>query len=379
MTYFPPPHPAPWKRAMPGETGLAQAAVAAAARHASENETPWSRDLAQMVASDFQEQPPWNETLGPVRPRGGPNGLLLRHGYVVAEWGDTARVDMTFSVAKSYLSILAGLAWDRGLIKDPHDKVRLAAGDGGFDPPHNDAITWHQLLQQTSEWEGSLWDKPDLVDRNRAVGGRQSAAPKGSHRDLLTPGEFWEYNDVRVNRLSLALLRLWRRPLPEVFRELLMDPIGASPEWEWHGYRNSWVEIDGRRVQSVSGGGHWGGGAFISAADQSRIGLMLLRRGLWGNRRILSEAWIERMLDPCPLFANYGYLWWLNTGGALYLNSSEQSYYARGAGGNLTWIDPQNDLVAVLRWTNPAAIDGFMKLVTGAVVSGSGAAEAEGI
>ena len=99
-----------------------------------------------MVADDFDERPPWNETLGPVRPRGGPNGLLLRGGLVVAEWGDTTRVDMTFSVAKSYLSILAGLAWDRGLIGDPHEKVRLTVDDGGFDPPHNDAITWHHLL-----------------------------------------------------------------------------------------------------------------------------------------------------------------------------------------------------------------------------------------
>ena len=368
MSYFPPPYPAPWKRATPGEAGLAAQAVAAAAWHASENETPWSRDLDRMVASDFAEHPPWNETLGPVRARGGPNGLLLRNGLVVAEWGDAAPVDMTFSVAKSYLSILAGLAWDRGLIKDPHEEVRLAVDDGGFAPPRNAPITWHHLLQQTSEWEGTLWDKPDLVDRHRTVGGRPSTAPKGTHRDLRPPGEFWEYNDVRVNRLSLALLRLWRRPLSEVFGELVVEPIGASPDWEWHGYRNSWVEIDGRRVQSVAGGGHWGGGVFISARDQARIGLMLLRRGIWDGRRILSEAWIDRLLEPCPLYRNYGYLWWLNTGRALYPSASEGSYYARGAGGNLTWIDPQNDIVAVLRWTDPAAMDGFMKLTTAAVI-----------
>jgi CubicO group peptidase (beta-lactamase class C family) len=362
MTDLPPPHPAAWIGAPPAEDALDPATLGAAARHAAECETPWSRDLTQMVAGDFQERPPWNETLGPVRPRGGPNGLVLRGGRIAAEWGDTTRADMTFSVAKSYLSILAGLAWDRGLIGDPHDKVRLTVDDGGFDPPHNDGITWHHLLQQTSEWEGVLWDKPDLIDRNRSAGGRPSTAPKGTHRDLQKPGEFWEYNDVRVNRLSLALLRLWRRPLPDVFRELVMDPIGASPDWEWHGYRNSYVEIDGHRVQSVSGGGHWGGGVFISALDQARIGLMLLRRGMWGTSRILSEAWIARMLEPCPLYRNYGYLWWLNTERALYPSASARSYYARGAGGNLTWIDPENDIVAVLRWTAPAAVDEFMKL-----------------
>jgi len=224
-------------------------------------------------------------------------------------------------------------------------------------------------LQQTSEWDGILWDKPDLIDLNRSFCGRPSTAPKGSHRDLRKPGEFWEYNDVRVNRLSLALLRLWGRPLPDVFRELVMDPVGASPEWEWHGYRNSWVEIDGKPMQSVSGGGHWGGGVFISARDQARIGLMLLRRGVWDSRRILSEAWIERMLEPCPLYANYGYLWWLHTGRALYPSASARSYYARGAGGNLTWIDPENDIAAVLRWTDPAAMGGFMKLTMAAVSS----------
>src|SRR5436305_14472847 len=116
MPYFPPPHPA-WECVHPRAAALDDAAVAAAARHSAERETQWSRDLRRMVESDFSEEPPWNEPLGPTRPRGGPNGLVLRHGRIVAEWGDTGRVDMTFSVAKSYLSMLAGLAWDRGLIR----------------------------------------------------------------------------------------------------------------------------------------------------------------------------------------------------------------------------------------------------------------------
>jgi CubicO group peptidase (beta-lactamase class C family) len=362
MPYFPPPHPA-WERRQPETAGLDPAPLAAAARHAAEHETPWGRDLARMIATDFGEEPPWNETLGPVRPRGGPNGLVLRQGAIVAEWGDTAQIDLTFSVAKSYLSILAGLAFDRGLIRDLSEPVGRTVHDGGFEPPHNDRITWHHLLQQTSEWEGELWDKPDLVDRHRSVGGRPAAGKKGTHRELQEPGSFWEYNDVRVNRLALALLRVWRRPLPDVFRELVMDPIGSSADWEWHGYRNSYVEIGGVRMQSVSGGSHWGGGVFIHARDQARIGLMLLRGGVWDGRRILSEDWIARMRVPCPVYPQYGYLWWLNTGRALYPSAPESSYCASGAGGNLTWIDPEHDIVAVLRWIDPAARDGFMRLV----------------
>jgi hypothetical protein len=366
MTHFPAADPA-WEYTEPRAIGLDPAKISDAARHAAEHETKWSRDLLHMVETDFAEMPPWNEALGPVRPRGAPNGVITRGGRIVASWGDTRQVDMTFSIAKSYLSILAGIAWDRAMIPDLDEPVRRRVDDGGFDPPHNDAITWNHLLQQTSEWEGTLWDKPDLIDRNRSVGGRPTEGRKGTHRDLRQPGTFWEYNDVRVNRLSLALMRVWRRPLPEVFRELVMTPIGASADWEWHGYRNSYVEIDGRRMQSVSGGSHWGGGMFIHALDQARIGLLMARGGAWNGRRILSAAWIEKMRVPCPLYPSYGLLWWLNTNRALYPSAPESSYFASGAGGNLTWIDPALDIVAVLRWIDRAATDGFIRRVVEAI------------
>jgi CubicO group peptidase (beta-lactamase class C family) len=368
MSYTPPPHSAEWDR-------QELTALMPAANWAGANEIPWSRDLAIEIPRQFDEEPPWNEVLGPVRPRGGPNGLVLRGGKIAAEWGDTVQIDQTFSVAKSYLSILAGLAFDRGMIRDVHEPVGRTPGidwgdDGGFEGPHNGKITWHHLLQQTSEWEGTLWDKPDLVDRHRTVAGQPQVAQKGTHRDLEEPGGFWEYNDVRVNRLSLALLRLWRRPLPEVFRELIMAPIGASPDWEWRGYRNSTVIVDGKAIESVAGGSHWGGGIFIHARDQARIGLLMQRGGIWNGQRILSQNWIERCRVPCPINRSYGYLWWLNTGQARYPAASAASYCAMGAGGNLTWIDPDHDLVAVLRWTNPAAVGRFMGLVMTAIGAG---------
>ncbi|HEU0218551.1 MAG TPA: serine hydrolase [Stellaceae bacterium] len=366
MSYVPAADPAAWEENK-------SPTFDAAARLAAENEIKWSRDLAVEIPRQFEEQPPWNEVLGPVRPRGGPNGLVLRGGQIVAQWGNTRQIDQTFSVAKSYLSILAGLAVDRGLIRDVREPVARTPGvnwgdDSGFEGSHNSKITWHHLLQQTSEWEGTLWDKPDLIDRNRVAGGVGSrGAKKGTHRDLQEPGGFWEYNDVRINRLSLALLRVWRRPLPEVFRELVMDPIGASGDWEWRGYRNSMALVDGREIESVAGGTHWGGGLFIHARDQARVGLLMQRGGVWDGKRILSEEWIRCSRQPCDLFANYGYLWWLNTEQRRYPSASAASYYAMGAGGNLTWVDPDHDLVAVLRWTDPAAADRFMGLVMAAI------------
>ncbi len=358
--YTPPPHGGDWRRAEDGETGLDAAAISEAATFAAAHETPWARDLQTVIGTGYFEPPPWNEIIGPVEPRGGPNGLVLHRGLIVAEWGDTSRIDMTFSVAKSYLGLLAGLACDQGLIEDLDEAVARRVDDGGFSSPHNAKITWRHLLQQTSEWEGTLWDKPDLVDRNRDLS-LEGRAKKGDPRPLQEPGAFWEYNDVRVNRLALSLLRLFRAPLPEVFADAFMTPLGASAGWRWHGYRNSWVEIDGRRMQSVSGGGHWGGGVFIHARDQARLGLMMLRRGAWQGRRLLSESWIRQSTTPSKLNPQYGFLWWLNTGRRRYPSAPEAGFCASGAGGNLTWVDPENDIVAVLRWIDPAAVDGFLR------------------
>jgi len=337
-----------------------------AVHYALAHETPWPRDLRAHLEAGFFEPPPHNEILGPIRQRGGPNGLILRSSSVLARWGDTQQVDFTFSVATSYLSLLAGIAVGDGLIRELDEPVALTVTDGGFEGPHNGAITWRHLLQQTSEWEGTLFGKSDVIDRNRnlAVEGK---GRKGDARPLRLPGAFWEYNDVRVNRLALALLRLFRRSLPEVFAARIMQPIGASDTWSWHGYRTSMVEIEGRPIESVSGGSHWGGGVAIHAEDQARIGLLMLRRGVWEGRRLLPEAWIEESLRPCALNPNYGLLWWLNTGRTRYPSASETSFFASGAGGNITWIDPDRDLVAVMRWMDPSAVDGFIRSTVNAI------------
>jgi CubicO group peptidase (beta-lactamase class C family) len=333
-----------------------------AARYAAAHETPWPRDLRAHLEGGFFEPPPFNEVLGPIRPRGAPNGLVLHRGDIVVRWGDTRQIDFTFSVAKSYLSLLAGIASGDGLIADLDEPVARTVADGGFEGPHNGAITWRHLLQQTSEWEGTLFGKSDVIDRNRnlAVEGK---GRKGDARPLREPGSFWEYNDVRVNRLALSLLLLFRRPLPAVFAERIMQPIGASSDWSWHGYRTSSVEIDGRMIESVSGGSHWGGGIAIHAEDQARIGMLMLRRGVWEGRRLLPEQWIAESVTPCALNPNYGLMWWLNTRRTRYPSASERSFYASGAGGNITWVDPDNDLVAVMRWMDPASVDGFIARV----------------
>ncbi len=317
------------------------AAVEFAKQHANED----SKDLAQVIAASFSREPHFS-LIGPTKPRGDANGMIIRGGYIVAEWGDTDRVDMTFSVTKSYLSTVAGLALDQGLIRDVHDPVRVYVRDGTFDSSHNSKITWHHLLNQTSDWSGELWGKPDWADRPTGDDPQQ-----WPHRQLREPGTFMKYNDVRVNLLAYALTHVFRKPLPVVLCEQIMDPIGASPTWRWHGYENSWFNIDGQRIQSVSGGGHWGGGMFIATRDQARFGLLFLRNGAWRDQQLVSKQWIAAAMTPTDVRRDYGYMWWLNTDKARIAAAPASSFYAAGFGGNYIFVDRDNDLVVVLRWT----------------------------
>ena len=211
-----------------------------------------------------------------------------------------------------------------------------------------------------------MWGKSEQIDRNRLVSYDGHSSDKGKDRALAEPGGFWEYNDVRVNRLSLSLLRRFGRPLPEIFAERIMAPVGASRDWRWEGYRNSFVEIGGRTMQSVPGGGHWGGGVFIHAEDQARVALLMLRRGRWGSRAVLAEDWVRESLTPCALNPNYGLLWWLNTGRMRFPAAPEESFFALGTGGNICWIDPGTDIVAVLRWIHTDQADAFIAAVMSA-------------
>src|SRR5699024_8766571 len=152
-------------------------------------------------------------------------------------------------------ALLAGVAFDRGLIKDVHDPIQRQLPGIGFDDPHNRSITWEHMLHQTSEWQGVCFGFPDQADHFRTVTfGKPTDQPKGTLRKHHQPGTYWEYNDVRINQLSLALLHLFGQPLPHVFDEAIMQPLGATSDWRWVGYDNSWVEINGTSMQSVPGG-----------------------------------------------------------------------------------------------------------------------------
>jgi CubicO group peptidase (beta-lactamase class C family) len=354
-----------WQRRTPAQVGMDAAAIDAAVKFAVANENQAPKDLAAAHAAGIGASEPFDTPIGPFKPRSALNGLIVKNGYVVADWGDTSRVDVTHSVTKTFLSTVAGLAVQQGLIRDVNDRARgyMPPGVDLFEAPKNRPITWDHLLRQTSDWQGTLWGKPDWADRPEGKPG------EWANRRLHEPGTHYKYNDVRVNVLALAALHVWRRPLPEVLREEVMEPIGASSTWRWHGYDNSWIDLDGRKVQSMTGGGHWGGGMFINAWDMARFGYLFLRSGKWKDRQIVSEKWIEAARTPGPANSTYGYMnWFLNTGRKPLPSVPESSVTFRGNGANIIYVDWQNDLVVVVRWIGGGnALDEFLGKVVGAI------------
>ena len=137
-----------------------------------------------------------------------------------------------------------------------------------------------------------MWGKQDNFIGKEAFGEGEMKP-----REQKKPGTYYEYNDVRINRFALSLLRAFNKPVPDVFRDEVMDPIGASNTWRWIPYHNSWVELNGRKVASVSGGTRWGGGMWINSYDMARFGYLWLRGGKWGDKQILPAGVREGGVD----------------------------------------------------------------------------------
>ena len=346
-----------WDEKLPENVSIDSKKLNEAIQFAIINENGVEKDLRIAIIKSFGNEPNFR-IKGPTKKRGNPNGLIIKNGYIIGKWGETKRVDMTFSVTKSYLSTTAAIAFDKELIS-LDDKLVNYVWDGKFDDPHNSQITWHHLLNQSSQWSGNLFGTYDWADRPP----RGLTLEEIKKQTLLPPGKDYKYNDVRVNLLSYSLLNVFRIPLPKVLKKYVMDPIGASNTWRWYGYDESMKIIDGVDVQSVSGGGHFGGGMFISSEDHARFGLLFLRDGLWKGKRLISSEWINKMRIPSDNNSSYGYMWWLNRDQRKWEGLSENIYYGSGFGGNYVIVVPDHDIVIVARWIDSSKIGELVKKV----------------
>jgi CubicO group peptidase (beta-lactamase class C family) len=352
-----------------GEAGRERIAAALGDIELIEPELP--REMSAWLAKTLADEP-WPHVMGPLLDRGAPNGVVWVGGEEVARWGDPTRREMAFSIAKSALGTVAGLAFDDGLLPDLDQPVvaqvpLTAFGGDAYGPgvPDDAAaarrITWRHLLTQTSDWRGTLFDIPWWADPQ----GKQARdAP------VMEAGTNFSYNDVRTNLCSLALAHLRGESNAAALGARVLEPIGVEPGWSWHGLDQMRTRpAGGEEVRVTTGGSHWGGGLWLTGEDLARFGRLHLDGGEWEGRRVLSEEWCRRMLVPSDARPAYGLMWWRNPeagvpagedgssplgalarADAFYPGAGVRGFAAHGTGEQIVWCDPDRDLVAVVRW-----------------------------
>jgi CubicO group peptidase (beta-lactamase class C family) len=280
--------------------------------------------------------------------------VVARHGVLVYEryfagedqnWGKplgrvTYNADMVHdlrSVTKSLTSLVVGIAVDRGWIKDLDAPVLSFFPEyGDLHSPEKDRITLRHLLMMST---GLAWDEstPYSDPQNSETQLYQAADP---YRYVLErpianpPGEIFNYITGAPSVLGAVLCKVTGKPLDQLEKEVLFEPLGIA-DAEWTHFDN--------------GDPMAGGGLRLRPRDLAKIGQLVLARGAWNGRQIVSAAWIEQSTAPrlnAYSMYFYGYQWWL---GRSLVNGRQVDWVAgRGYGGQRLFIVPSEDIVVVV-------------------------------
>jgi CubicO group peptidase (beta-lactamase class C family) len=256
--------------------------------------------------------------------------VIARHGQLVYEHyfvGKDQRLgmplgDVSFdagkkhdlrSISKSVTSLLVGIALDRGLLTDLDAPVFSFFPEyGDLRTPEKDRMTLRHLLTMSS---GFAWDETSVAYTNPLnTYWQMDTAPRSDHFVLAQPlaaqsGEVFNYNTGTTNLLGLILRKVSGKRLDAFAKETLFDPLGIE-DWDW--------DYDAGFNPAA------GSGLRLRQRDLAKIGQLVLERGKWHGRQIVSSSWIEdsttprlsgndatMMLMRPEGITSYGYLWWL--------------------------------------------------------------------
>jgi len=266
--------------------------------------------------------------------------MIVHHGKLVAEWGDTAKRTELASIRKSLLSALIGIAVSDHLIN-----LDSTLGELGIDdtPPTLTEVekgaTVRQLLEARSGvYHPALYETPGMA---------KARPPRGSH----APGTFWYYNNWDFNALGTIYEHVASTDIFGAFYRQIARPIGMQD------YRPQ----DGvyfRGKDSI----HPAYPIRMSARDLARFALLYLRKGNWAGRQIVPQEWVQESTQAysrSTFGQGYGYLWWIGfMDGTIApaVTLPEGSFLAEGAGGQYALIVPMLDLVVVHRVDRDLAI-----------------------
>jgi CubicO group peptidase (beta-lactamase class C family) len=258
--------------------------------------------------------------------------MVVVHGVVLSEWGETSRKFNIHSIRKSFLSAMYGIQVNAGTID-----LRKTMEDLGIDdnePSLTDTeqqATVHEVIKARSGvYHPALYETAGMAARR---------PPRYSHE----PGTFWYYNNWDFNTAGTIFRNLTKSDIFHAFKRLIADPIGMQ----------DFQVSDGQYVTGEDSV-HPAYPFRMTARDMARFGLLFLRQGRWEGRQIVPKHWVE---DSVTSYSDagdsggYGYMWWVAVNGKHLPNVEldDGTYSARGAGGHYILVIPSYDMVIVHR------------------------------
>jgi CubicO group peptidase (beta-lactamase class C family) len=264
--------------------------------------------------------------------------IIVYQGRVLDEWGEVAVRYKCHSIRKSFLSALYGIFRQEGKINLSSRLVELGVDD--ISPTLNEEEKQARIEDLLKSRSGVYHPAAAEIPAMAAL-----RPTRGSHK----PGEFWYYNNWDFNALGTIFEKLTNTTIGRAFKERIADPI------QMQDFRAMDVEYS-RIGASV----HRASPVRMSARDMARFGLLYLRRGIWRDRQVIPQEWVEVSTKAHSLFGDqgvfgvyggYGYLWWAAVDGKQFpgVDLKQGAFSAQGVGGHYIVVIPAYDLVIVHR------------------------------
>ena len=261
-----------------------------------------------------------------ARKHGGGSGCVIRHGYLVKEWGNPKRLADIKSATKGSFGVTClGLAVDRGQVKldDLARKHYPRIGTGKAQNSKNwlAEITIRHLATMTAGFD-------------------DGRPPKLYYR----PGTKGHYSNDTSNMLAELLTLRSGEDLAAVMKREVLDRIGvAASDWRWRANSYRAKTIDGFKSREFASG------IRITHRALARIGYLYLREGEWNGKRILSREFIREATRPTelPTFVPYYAFYWGSNARGTYKNMPKDTYWVLGLGDSFLLVCPSLDIVAV--------------------------------
>jgi len=292
--------------------------------------TTWERvnpEVAGWAADRLAAAEAWSRRISST------SVMVVHHGAVIAEWGDTAAKTPLASVRKSLLSALIGIAVERGQIDLAQSIGALGIDDNepSLTAEEKNATVRDLLTSRSGIYHATLYE-------SRAMAAQRP--PRFSHK----PGSFWYYNNWDFNTLGTIYERAVRSSIFDAFEREIARPIGMQ----------DYTPADGEYVTGAAS--VYPAYPFVmSARDLARFALLYLNKGQWAGRQIVPARWVETSVQPysrAEWGPGYGYLWWtgpINSGVAPAVNLPDGTFFAQGTGGQFAFVIPVHDLIVVHR------------------------------